>query len=51
MLGKAGALRQEGRQMARIDALFDELLEPEGSDLHLGIGYPPLDARCAATSC
>jgi len=28
--------------MARIDRLFDELLERKGSDLHLGIGYPPL---------
>jgi twitching motility protein PilT len=28
--------------MARIDALFDELLNRKGSDLHLGIGYPPL---------
>ena len=27
--------------MARIDALFDELLAQNGSDLHLGIGYPP----------
>jgi twitching motility protein PilT len=26
----------------RIDALFDELLTRKGSDLHLGIGYPPL---------
>ena len=28
--------------MARIDALLDELLARRGSDLHLGIGYPPL---------
>jgi twitching motility protein PilT len=28
--------------MARIDALFDALLAAGGSDLHLGIGYPPL---------
>jgi twitching motility protein PilT len=28
--------------MARIDALFDELLAQGGSDLHLGIGYPPM---------
>jgi twitching motility protein PilT len=28
--------------MARIDALLDELLTRRGSDLHLGIGYPPL---------
>ena len=28
--------------MARIDALFDQLLTTGGSDLHLGIGYPPL---------
>jgi twitching motility protein PilT len=28
--------------VARIDALFDELLAQKGSDLHLGIGYPPL---------
>ena len=28
--------------MARIDALFDALLQAGGSDLHLGIGYPPL---------
>ncbi len=27
--------------MARIDALFDELLARKGSDLHLGVGYPP----------
>lgn len=25
-----------------IDALFDELLERKGSDLHLSIGYPPM---------
>lgn len=28
--------------MARIDRFFDELLERKASDLHLGIGYPPL---------
>lgn len=28
--------------MARIDRLFDELLTRKGSDLHLGVGYPPL---------
>jgi twitching motility protein PilT len=28
--------------MARIDALLEELLTRRGSDLHLGIGYPPL---------
>lgn len=28
--------------MARIDRYFDELLTRKGSDLHLGIGYPPL---------
>jgi len=28
--------------MARIDRMFDELLSRKGSDLHLGIGYPPL---------
>jgi twitching motility protein PilT len=28
--------------MANIDRLFDALLEAGGSDLHLGIGYPPL---------
>jgi twitching motility protein PilT len=28
--------------VARIDALFEELLRRGGSDLHLGIGYPPL---------
>jgi twitching motility protein PilT len=28
--------------MARIDKLFDELLAQKGSDLHLGVGYPPL---------
>ncbi|MFS8068907.1 MAG: type IV pilus twitching motility protein PilT [Byssovorax sp.] len=28
--------------MARIDALLDELLARRGSDLHLGVGYPPL---------
>jgi twitching motility protein PilT len=27
--------------VARIDALFDALLEAGGSDLHLGVGYPP----------
>jgi len=26
----------------KIDALFDQLLEKKGSDLHLAIGYPPL---------
>jgi twitching motility protein PilT len=28
--------------MARIDALFDQLLAAGGSDLHLGVAYPPL---------
>ena len=28
--------------MAQIDRLFDMLLERKGSDLHLGVGYPPL---------
>ncbi len=28
--------------MARIDALFEELLREGGSDLHLGVGMPPL---------
>ena len=28
--------------MAAIDALFDELLARKASDLHLGVGYPPL---------
>ena len=28
--------------MARIDHFFDELLTRKGSDLHLGVGYPPL---------
>jgi len=28
--------------MAKIDRLFDELIAQKGSDLHLGIGYPPL---------
>ena len=28
--------------MARIDALFQQLLDKKGSDLHLGVGYPPL---------
>src|SRR5579859_7977837 len=28
--------------MARIDALFDALLGAGGSDLHLGVGYPPM---------
>jgi twitching motility protein PilT len=28
--------------VARIDALFDRLLELKGSDLHLGIGVPPM---------
>ncbi len=27
---------------AKIERLFDELLAKKGSDLHLGIGYPPL---------
>ncbi len=26
----------------RIDRLFDALLQSGGSDLHLGVGYPPL---------
>jgi twitching motility protein PilT len=28
--------------MASITRLFDELLDRKGSDLHLGVGYPPL---------
>ncbi len=28
--------------MAKIDTLFDELLSRKGSDLHLGVGYPPI---------
>ncbi|MDP9150805.1 MAG: type IV pilus twitching motility protein PilT [Myxococcota bacterium] len=28
--------------MARIDTFFDALLSQKGSDLHLGIGYPPM---------
>ena len=28
--------------MAKIDRMFDELIARKGSDLHLGIGYPPL---------
>ena len=28
--------------MAKIDRLFDELISRKGSDLHLGVGYPPL---------
>ena len=28
--------------MPKIDRFFDELLTAGGSDLHLGIGYPPL---------
>jgi twitching motility protein PilT len=28
--------------MARLDALFDNLIKSQGSDLHLGIGYPPM---------
>jgi twitching motility protein PilT len=28
--------------MAKIDALFDDLLDQKGSDLHLAVGYPPL---------
>ncbi len=28
--------------MARIDRLFDELLTQKGSDLHLGVGMPPM---------
>ena len=31
--------------MAAIDALFDQMLARKGSDLHLGIGYPPLIRR------
>jgi len=31
--------------VAAIDALFDELLARKGSDLHLGVGYPPLIRR------
>jgi twitching motility protein PilT len=27
--------------LARIDALFDELLQRKGSDLHLAVGHPP----------
>jgi twitching motility protein PilT len=28
--------------LAKIDTLFDELLSRKGSDLHLGVGYPPI---------
>jgi twitching motility protein PilT len=28
--------------VARIDRLFDQLLSMKGSDLHLGVGYPPM---------
>ena len=28
--------------MPRIDALFDLLLAQKGSDLHLGVGVPPM---------
>jgi twitching motility protein PilT len=28
--------------VARIDALFDALISKGGSDLHLGVGYPPM---------
>jgi twitching motility protein PilT len=28
--------------VAKIDHLFDQLLSMKGSDLHLGVGYPPL---------
>ncbi len=28
--------------MAKIDRLFDDLIAKGGSDLHLGVGYPPL---------
>src|SRR5580704_75367 len=28
--------------MPQIDRLFDQLLGMKGSDLHLGVGYPPL---------
>ena len=28
--------------MAKIDALFDELVKRGGSDMHLAVGYPPL---------
>jgi twitching motility protein PilT len=28
--------------LAHIDSLFDELLTRKGSDLHLGVGYPPI---------
>ena len=33
------------RPCPRIAALFDKLLDKKGSDLHLGIGYPPLGAH------
>ncbi len=28
--------------MAKIDRMFDELIAKNGSDLHLGVGYPPM---------
>jgi twitching motility protein PilT len=31
-----------GREAAQIDTLFDVLVAEGGSDLHLGVGYPPL---------
>jgi twitching motility protein PilT len=31
--------------VAAIDALFDQMLAKRGSDLHLGVGYPPLIRR------
>jgi twitching motility protein PilT len=31
--------------VAAIDALFDQMLAKKGSDLHLGVGYPPLIRR------
>ncbi len=36
------APRKARQLMALLDALLDELLTRRGSDLHLGIGYPPL---------
>src|ERR1700722_11397843 len=37
------ASSSEGRaDVARIDLLFDALLQAGGSDLHLGVNYPPL---------
>ena len=45
--------RRAAERWPQIDALFDELLAQKGSDLHLGVGYPPLmrAARRARRAC